>query len=693
MQNKVDNLNLDNFNQNSSKYPILNSPRSLEACRRQGINPEDLIIKTIEDMKVYFPDKIKDKKHLEQKLAYYEEKRKVKLQLAKEERALIKEQEKQGLIMFDELGNAKYTGMTGSKLHGSKQGNSSLIEREKKQLEKIRFRQQKEIEQMMDYEIKMQEIRQQNEEKMRIDQEREQQRQRELQEKRKKQEELRKQMELERQIRNETEQQRLRQKEIEMEQRDLERQQQEEQKKKEHQLLLLKKEEERKVKQEEFKKSVEQKFEAQQTLILSKKQQMEQKNEIRKKVLEEKNRVRAEQAEQKRLSQERKLKAAKDKSEQELQKIKDEFMKKEMLNEQKRQQFEEERQKRIEENKYQAQKHQEQIAEVLDKMRKLEEEKKMSYLHKIQEAEERKAELDKIAEEENQKKKIEEQEKQQKRIQVKELNNQLLFEKTQNYMNKLNQKEENVTKIQQKRGEELMDKINNDNLKRFDRRDTVDRIQRQQNYQKMVLMEKINDKMLRATSIQEERNQLLLQRQFMRLEIEKQKKLIAIKMEKVKLGKMNPNDIINDFKNSTGSVLFSSSVDNLNKTYPNKSLTESPQNKKRKLIESTREKKVQTQIKPVSVPNDASEKEINKIISELKQRQNVEMLRLLEEEQDNEYKREKMLQEIQDPKEKQKAEKFYQGERSKGQARIQKLTDQHFEEIMKIRRQYAGIQN
>ena len=42
-------------------------------------------------MKTIYPDKIKDKKHLEVKFNFYEEKRKIKLQLAKEERVLIKE--------------------------------------------------------------------------------------------------------------------------------------------------------------------------------------------------------------------------------------------------------------------------------------------------------------------------------------------------------------------------------------------------------------------------------------------------------------------------------------------------------------------------------------------------------------------------------------------------------------------------
>ena len=55
------------------------------------------------------------------------------------------------------------------------QGNmqSAMLEKEKKELEKIKFRQKKDIEQMMEYELKMEEIRQRNEEKLRIQMEKE----------------------------------------------------------------------------------------------------------------------------------------------------------------------------------------------------------------------------------------------------------------------------------------------------------------------------------------------------------------------------------------------------------------------------------------------------------------------------------------------------------------------------------------
>ena len=64
-----------------------------------------------------------------------------------------------------------------SKLISGGNLDSAMLERERQQLEKIKFKQQKEIEQMMEYENKMQEIRDKNEEKLIKEREREERRQ------------------------------------------------------------------------------------------------------------------------------------------------------------------------------------------------------------------------------------------------------------------------------------------------------------------------------------------------------------------------------------------------------------------------------------------------------------------------------------------------------------------------------------
>ena len=59
-------------------------------------------------------------------------------------------------------------------------GSSSMIEKEKRALEKIKQRQRKEVEQMMDYELQLERIRQNNEEKAVKQREKEERRRQEV---------------------------------------------------------------------------------------------------------------------------------------------------------------------------------------------------------------------------------------------------------------------------------------------------------------------------------------------------------------------------------------------------------------------------------------------------------------------------------------------------------------------------------
>ena len=44
-------LSLENFDDTKNDGIIINTPRSLEACRRQGIEPHELIRKTVKEIK------------------------------------------------------------------------------------------------------------------------------------------------------------------------------------------------------------------------------------------------------------------------------------------------------------------------------------------------------------------------------------------------------------------------------------------------------------------------------------------------------------------------------------------------------------------------------------------------------------------------------------------------------------------
>lgn len=59
----------------------MTSPRSIEACRRQGIHPSELISKNLDDIKVIYKEKDVDKATLEKRAKHYEERRREKIRI------------------------------------------------------------------------------------------------------------------------------------------------------------------------------------------------------------------------------------------------------------------------------------------------------------------------------------------------------------------------------------------------------------------------------------------------------------------------------------------------------------------------------------------------------------------------------------------------------------------------------------
>jgi hypothetical protein len=71
-------------------FPLffLNSPRSLEACRRQGIYPEDLVVRGLEEIKDIYGEKNVDKHSLDVRAQHYENRRKDKIKIVTQVRVI-----------------------------------------------------------------------------------------------------------------------------------------------------------------------------------------------------------------------------------------------------------------------------------------------------------------------------------------------------------------------------------------------------------------------------------------------------------------------------------------------------------------------------------------------------------------------------------------------------------------------------
>ena len=60
---------------------IFQSPRSIEACRRQGIHPKELISRSTDEIKTLYKERDIDKGTIEQRARHFEERRKEKIKI------------------------------------------------------------------------------------------------------------------------------------------------------------------------------------------------------------------------------------------------------------------------------------------------------------------------------------------------------------------------------------------------------------------------------------------------------------------------------------------------------------------------------------------------------------------------------------------------------------------------------------
>jgi len=164
-----------------------------------------------------------------------------------------------------------------------------------------------------------------------------------------------------------------------------------------------------------------------------------------------------------------------------------------MKNEEKRKLFEYERQKKLEETKRLAEQHALLIQKVLEDNAKLQEEKKEKFNIKKALAEERKRELDILAEAELKKQMEEDRMKEEARKQVKANMEAMLKEKTDGYLMMMEEKDMKVVRTKQAREEQLQKKHDLDVINRNDKWESVHRQAKMDDYKKQKILEKIQN--------------------------------------------------------------------------------------------------------------------------------------------------------------------------------------------------------
>lgn len=174
-------ITLETFDLRSSRSTI-NSPRSLEACRAQGIEPEELLIKD----EAYFRENMTPAdadipQYANRVCMHYESNRQVKLRIVREERLrIIQQQEVELAEMNAVMGKTGLPKLNGGGTNGdamdpmeyTKAKIQAQLAQEKKAMEKQQQRQIRKIKNMVAYEIRKQQTKNSQMEQMRRQQER-----------------------------------------------------------------------------------------------------------------------------------------------------------------------------------------------------------------------------------------------------------------------------------------------------------------------------------------------------------------------------------------------------------------------------------------------------------------------------------------------------------------------------------------
>lgn len=152
MKKSEPKISLENFNPNKKSDPFLTSPRSLEACRKQGIYPHELMTRTPEEIKKMFSQENLDDEGYDLMWRHHEERRQEKVRTLIAERNKIIENENRGI-------DYKSFNFFSQKQKDSYHYPSETMATDQKLLNAVKAKTAKEIQAMIQKEAKLVELR------------------------------------------------------------------------------------------------------------------------------------------------------------------------------------------------------------------------------------------------------------------------------------------------------------------------------------------------------------------------------------------------------------------------------------------------------------------------------------------------------------------------------------------------------
>ena len=629
-----------------------------------------------------------------------EKRRQEKVRIVIEERQKLIEMEKAGIDPFAASGNFKGT---------AKGTAAGLLSKEAALIEKMKKNQRKEIEQIMQNELMLQEIRQKNEKKAGIQAEKEAKRIQDVETKKKEAEakrlkdleEKKKKLEEKEAAKLKVEQERFTEEQLkEEEAKKAERDRREE---------ARKKEEAQKKKQEEFRLNTEKILEQQRQKVEQRKNSMEIKDQERKKKLEEERSIKAQQLQAKQEEHKAKIEETKTKNEQQAVQKKQKYDEKEKAAEEKKKLFEEKKEEAHKKNQEKFEKKEQNLQKARSASQATLVKKKEDYYDKMAKNEEKKKLQEAELKRELEENKRLEQENQKKREDIMKANKEGLESKKNTLVHKAQEKDTKLRTVKDRREAERMLEKNLEQIKKLDKLESVRRNERKKDWERNRLFQKILTDNEKIDQMKSEKKQLLHEKADIKAKIDRDREELARKFQLVKEGKMDPNSLVGGSAGSEKGPAIGGSMNERAATQKRKVTTSTSPTKPAEHNKSADRPQGSTQLNrtgeqpKAQQPPKPKQSQANKnapgrtafeskpgetvedAMIRLKDIQGREMLRVLDEESKAENARESELLVVTDLVERKRLAKIHGVQKARAKERISQIITRHEQEVEELR--------
>ncbi|KAH7488339.1 Reticulocyte-binding protein 2-like protein a [Phytophthora ramorum] len=718
-------ITLSNFDEtDTTADPILTSPRSIEACRMLGVEPEELVQRPLE----YFVrsserGRSENHKFVAKRAARYEKNRQVQLRNVRAQRQELIEAQLRGIRGSMSLRTRSYCrspvgaarlGFPGTTYSCcSSQNDFSMIEREKRELERIQQRQALEMQQMLNFELKMSDLHQEREKKEREQKRREELFAKERTRKQREADEQRRQQEIERAEQHRLDLELARKRAEEQQKEIMRREQRVKQEEARRQRDAQLSEKERLRHQEEARMQNELYQLAQEREATRKLREMQAREEKLTEERERHRKAKARELEEKQARNTERIALVLQEKDLQRRAQLEEAARKHQQSEERRQAFEEERRAKEEEVRLQAQRKKEAIEGVQIQLASNEAQRR----ERLRE-QERQAQLRLMQREREKQQQLEAQQREERRLERErrrayERMESQLQKKQSAILRKTEEKAAVAQMMQKQKYASVRARLLDAKLREEEIQTALMRKSKQDEYRTNLLLSRIENDNERTQHLKQHRTDLIRRRQQIKQTANRQKHEILESFYKMKVTKryelpkhLAASIAVERPRSSSATMLHSRSFTAVDDSFASTSrMTDRVPRTSRRPISATarrprsagpissrrpttsREYRSPTDNDQYDRPNsaddvghqdDMNDEKRGAAINELRRQQNEELLKVLEEEHHAEEQREHLLRQASaDRRERVRMEQMFDKERALASERIMQLTNRH----------------